>query len=158
MWIWFYNHFLCVKCLRRRINGRTFKIQKDKHTNKCFLISCCILKPVRKHIPKSYGHYLGHINEPEWGKLGNLFNVSGEKVIFVKSRETLTSLWSEKLHYKFIESAEDGDFMLALNAARLLRTTHDCIHINKQPTRGTTIMNNSLIIFRITNTFAYLKW
>lgn len=49
-----------------------------------------------------------------------------------EKRETLTSLWSEKLHYKFIESTEDGDFMLALNAVRLLRTSScDCIHINK---------------------------
>lgn len=47
--------------------------------------------------------------------------------------ETLTSLWSEKLHYKFVESTEDGDFMLALDAIRLLRTTssRDCIHIDK---------------------------
>ena len=28
----------------------------------------------------------------------------------------LTSLWSIKLHYKFIESSQDGDLMLTLNA------------------------------------------
>lgn len=38
-----------------------------------------------------------------------------------KKREALTSLWSKKLHYKFIEATEDGDFMLALNTGRLLR-------------------------------------
>lgn len=36
-------------------------------------------------------------------------------------RKTLTSLWSEKLHYKFIQSAEDCDFMLALDAVWPLR-------------------------------------
>lgn len=30
-------------------------------------------------------------------------------------------MWSKKLHYKFIEATEDGDFMLALNARRLLK-------------------------------------
>lgn len=35
--------------------------------------------------------------------------------------EILTSLWSIKLHYKFIEPTEDGDFMFALNAEGLLR-------------------------------------
>lgn len=35
--------------------------------------------------------------------------------------ENLTSLWSKKLHYKFIESTEDGDFMLALDAVGQLR-------------------------------------
>lgn len=32
-------------------------------------------------------------------------------------------MWSKKLHYKFVESAEDGDFMLALNAGEQLRTS-----------------------------------
>lgn len=32
-------------------------------------------------------------------------------------------MWSKKLHYKFVESAEDGDFMLALNAGGQLRTS-----------------------------------
>ena len=41
----------------------------------------------------------------------------------IRKENTLTSLLSEKLHYKFIESTEDGDFMLALDAVRLLRTT-----------------------------------
>lgn len=30
-------------------------------------------------------------------------------------------MWSKKLHYKFIESAEDGDFVLALNAAKTVK-------------------------------------
>lgn len=38
-----------------------------------------------------------------------------------QTEEILTSLWSIKLHYKFIESTKNGDFMLALDAERLLR-------------------------------------
>lgn len=47
-------------------------------------------------------------------------------------------MWSEKLHYKFIESTEDGDFMLALNAVKAVKDniSSDCsIHINKQNLR-----------------------
>lgn len=52
-------------------------------------------------------------------------------MILSEKRETLTSLWSKKLHYKFIESTEDGDFMLALNTDELLRTSFsDCIEMN----------------------------
>lgn len=47
----------------------------------------------------------------EWGKKQN------KKL----KEENLTSLWSKKLHYKFIESTEDGDFMLALDAVGQLR-------------------------------------
>lgn len=36
--------------------------------------------------------------------------------------EILTSLWSKKLYYKFVESTEDGDFMLAFDAEKLIRT------------------------------------
>lgn len=31
-------------------------------------------------------------------------------------KETLTSGWSMELHYKLVESAEDGDLVFALNA------------------------------------------
>lgn len=40
-----------------------------------------------------------------------------------KEREALTSLGSKKLYYKFIESTEDGDFMLAFDAVRLVKET-----------------------------------
>lgn len=40
-----------------------------------------------------------------------------------KEREALTSLWSKKLYYKFVESTEDGDFVLALDAVRLVKET-----------------------------------
>lgn len=32
-------------------------------------------------------------------------------------------MWSKKLYYKFIESTEDGDFMLALDAVRSVKET-----------------------------------
>lgn len=46
--------------------------------------------------------------------------------------ENLTSLWSKKLHYKFIESTEDGDFMLALDAVGQLRRIASRQHTHKQ--------------------------
>lgn len=49
-------------------------------------------------------------------------------------------MWSEKLHYKFIESTEDGDFMFALDAVRLFRKTFswESIHINTDNLRDYT--------------------
>lgn len=38
-----------------------------------------------------------------------------------KFQEALTSRWSVELHHKLIESAEDGDLMLAFNAGGRLR-------------------------------------
>lgn len=40
-----------------------------------------------------------------------------------QKRETLTSLRSKELDYKFVESSEDGDFMLALDAVELVEET-----------------------------------
>ena len=53
--------------------------------------------------------------------------ISISKQLLNNKRKTLTSLWSKKLHYKFIQSTEDGDFILALDAEKLLRT-YDCIY------------------------------
>lgn len=50
-----------------------------------------------------------------------MYNVSVQKSLLNQERETLTSLWSEKFHYKFIESTEDGDFMFALNAVKAVK-------------------------------------
>lgn len=41
-----------------------------------------------------------------------LFILEREK----KKKKKLTSLWSIKLHYKFIQSTQNGDFMLTLDA------------------------------------------
>ncbi len=59
----------------------------------------------------------------------------------------------EKLLYKFIESTEDGDFMLALDAVRLLRTTsaRERTHMNKHN------LNSSSIICTIANNVASVK-
>lgn len=40
---------------------------------------------------------------------------------FSKFKETLTSRWSMELDHELIESTEDGDLVLALNAGGLLR-------------------------------------
>lgn len=38
-------------------------------------------------------------------------------------KETLTSGWSMELDHKLVESAEDGDLMLALNAESWVKET-----------------------------------
>ena len=45
-------------------------------------------------------------------------------------------MWSIKLHYKFIESTKNGDFMLALDAERLLRRMASQMHTNNHNPEG----------------------
>lgn len=54
-------------------------------------------------------------------------------ILLSQKMKTLTSLWSEKLHYEFVESAEDGHFMFAFDAVGLLRitTSHVETHSHK---------------------------
>lgn len=83
--------------------------------------------------PRILGHMSKKAQQRLGSKLWNVFNVSVQKPLLKRTRETLTSLWSEKLHYKFIESTKDGDFMFALDAVKAVKDNgFTWLHVHKQ--------------------------
>lgn len=64
----------------------------------------------------------------------------------VNFKETLTSRWPMELDHKLIESAEDGDLVLALNAASRLRKRQQ--QKNKQQDRKTVLKSKNVELQR----------